>query len=60
MSGREINSYEFQKCSHYIPKREGPEDGIVRWPTEKIWPECKQKCVEKFYARCYRNIMDEK
>ena len=53
-------SYEFQKSSHHIPIGGRLVGGIARWPTDKIWPECEQECVGKFYAECYRNRMDEK
>ncbi|MBU7045429.1 MAG: hypothetical protein HXS54_03250 [Theionarchaea archaeon] len=50
-------SYEFQKTGHskYVPLGGRLRGGILAWPTDKIWPECKQECRGKIWPECYRD-----
>jgi len=47
--------YEYQKHNPTIPNPSYPVGGVLRWPSDNLWPDCQEECVGRFYRECYRS-----
>jgi hypothetical protein len=50
-------SYKYQeKILNRVLSKASRKGGIVTWPSDRLWPECKKEC---HYVECYRDQMSE-
>lgn len=55
MAADSLFSYEYQTYSPRLPQPQRLTGGTIRWPTDELWPHCKQECIGAFYRECYRS-----